>query len=96
MKILALYGRHIEEREWGKNVCEEYVKRYFPAKKEFLAVQLQEVHAMDDDSPEVYQEIANLIIMHAPDTFLDIHHSSGYSNDDQNESSFFFNLLLGN
>lgn len=79
MKILALYGFHKEETDFGKLVCDEYNKRYSPEPSLLVIQPVQNsAHRRDTAQEQIAkQEISDLIWQYHPEVLMDIHHSSG-------------------
>jgi len=88
MRLLVLYGHHIEEKDFGKRVCEEYQKRFSPDKNKFLAVTVTNpTKAGSSNEERPLAEIIEYIKKHKPKFFVNLHHSKGTSKKQEKEES---------
>ena len=91
MRILAVYGFHKEEREFGRFVCDEYNRRYSPDNSLLVTRSINNsAHQRDKTQEQVeYQEICDLINQYQPDVFIDIHHNNGITSDMRQQLNSF-------
>jgi len=82
MKVVVLYGHHIEERDFTERVCRGYEKRFCPNEDILKIIPLNSIHARDEkNEPTIDKDISDIIIQYQPKVLIDLHHVDGFTEE---------------